>query len=96
VNFHYSRAASTAQCVAMKNCDVALIQEPWTYKGEIKGLKEVGGELFYYRSKQNPRTCILVKKDFKVQVGLGLCPLHFCASRRSRLEGVMSHVCPTS
>jgi hypothetical protein len=50
----------------MTNCDVALIQEPWTYKGEIKGLKEVGGELIYSRSTQNPRTCILVKKGFQV------------------------------
>jgi hypothetical protein len=33
----------------MRYCDVALIQEPWTYKGEIKGLKEVGGELIYSR-----------------------------------------------
>jgi hypothetical protein len=31
----------------MKNCDVALIQEPWTYKGAIKGLREVSGELIY-------------------------------------------------
>jgi hypothetical protein len=45
VNLHHSRAASAAICVAMRNCDVALIQEPWTYNGEIKGLKEVGGEL---------------------------------------------------
>jgi hypothetical protein len=29
----------------MKNCDVALIQEPGTYKGAIKGLKEVSGEI---------------------------------------------------
>jgi hypothetical protein len=26
----------------MKNCDVALIQEPWTYMGEINGLEDVG------------------------------------------------------
>jgi hypothetical protein len=31
----------------MKNCDVALIQEPWTYKGAITGLKEVSGKLIY-------------------------------------------------
>jgi hypothetical protein len=46
----------------MKTCDVALIQEPRIYKGEIKGLREVGGELIYSRSNLNPRTCILVKK----------------------------------
>jgi hypothetical protein len=58
VNLHHSRAASAALCVTMRNCDVALIQEPWTYMGEIKGLKEVGGGLIYSRSTQNPRTCI--------------------------------------
>jgi hypothetical protein len=66
INLHHSRAASAALCVAMKNCDVALIQEPWTYKAEIKGLREVGGELIYSRSNQNPRTCILVKKGFQI------------------------------
>jgi hypothetical protein len=50
----------------MKNCDVALMQESWTYKGEIKGLKEVGGGLIYSRSTQNPRTCNLVKKGFQI------------------------------
>jgi splicing factor 45 len=57
----------------MKNCNVALIQEPWTYMGEIKGLKEVGGELIYSRAIQNPRTCILVKKDFRILVLMRYC-----------------------
>ena len=74
VNLHHSRAASAALCVAMRNCDVALIQEPWTYKGEIKGLKEVGGELIYCRSIQHPRTCILVKKGFWI-----LPLMHHCS-----------------
>jgi hypothetical protein len=66
VNLHHNRAASAALCVAMMNCDVTLIQEPWTYMGEVKGLKERGGELIYSRSNQNPRTCILVKKDLQI------------------------------
>ena len=66
VNLHHSRAASAALSVAMRNCHVAHIQEPWTYKGEIKGLKEVGGELIYSRSIQYPRTCILVEKGFRI------------------------------
>ena len=66
VNLHHSRAASAALCVAMRNCDVALIQEPWTYKGEIRGLKDIGEELIYSRSIQHPRTCILVKKGFRI------------------------------
>jgi hypothetical protein len=58
----------------LKNCDVALIQEPLTYKGAIKGLKEVSGELIYTRSTQNPRTCILIKKNFQI-----LPLMHHCS-----------------
>jgi len=50
----------------MRSCDAALIQEPWIYKGEIIGLKEVGGEVIYSRFTQHPRTCILVKKSFHI------------------------------
>jgi len=63
VNLHHSRAASAALSVTMRDCDVAFIQEPWTYKGEIEGLKEVGGELIYSRFIPYPRTCTL-KKGF--------------------------------
>ena len=48
VNLHHSKAALAALCIAMNNCDVALIQEPWSYMGVVKGLKDVGGELMYY------------------------------------------------
>jgi hypothetical protein len=41
--------------------------------GEITGLKEVGGELIYSRSIQNPRTCILVKKDFWILLLMHCC-----------------------
>jgi hypothetical protein len=58
----------------MKNCDVAPIQEPRTYKGAIKGLREVSGELIYSRSTQNPRTCILIKKGFQI-----LPLMHHCS-----------------
>ena len=50
----------------MKTCDVVLIWEPWTYKGAIKCLKEVGGELIYSRSTLNLRTYILIKKGFQM------------------------------
>jgi hypothetical protein len=66
VNLHLIRAASAVLCVAMKNCDVALIQELWAYKWAIGGLKKVGGELIYSRSAQNPRICILIKKGFQI------------------------------
>jgi hypothetical protein len=72
VNLHHSRAALAALCVTM-SCNNALIQEPWTYKREVKGLKDVGGELIYSRSIQNPRTCIVVKKDIQT-----LQLMHYC------------------
>jgi hypothetical protein len=65
VNLHHSRTASAALCVAIKTCDVALIQEPWTFKGVIRGLKEAGGELIYSRSTLTHRTGILIKKVFR-------------------------------
>jgi len=58
----------------MRNCDVVLIQEPWTYKGKIKGLKEVGGQLIYRRTIPCPRTCILIKKGFQI-----LPLMHHCS-----------------
>jgi 2-iminoacetate synthase ThiH len=36
--------ALAALCVVMRDCNVTLIQESWTYMGEIKSLKEVGAE----------------------------------------------------
>jgi len=63
-----------ALCVAMKSCDVALIQESWTHKGAIRGLKEVGGELIYSRSTPSPRACILIKKGFQI-----LPLMHHCS-----------------
>jgi hypothetical protein len=75
VNLHHSRAASATLCIAMKSCDVALIQEPWTYKRAIRGLKEVGGELIYSRSTQNPRVYILIKKGFQI-----LPLMHHCST----------------
>jgi hypothetical protein len=50
----------------MKKCDAAIIQEPWTYKGEIKGHGKVGEEVIYSKSTLQPRTCILVRKGFRI------------------------------
>jgi hypothetical protein len=85
VNLQHSRAASAALCVAMRNCKVSLIQEPWTYMGEVKGLKEVGGKLKHIRFNQNPRTYILVKKDFRI-----LPLMYYCSRDLTELKIKMS------
>jgi len=71
----------------MKNCNVALIQEPWTYKGAIKGLKEVSGELIYSRSTQNPRTCILIKKGFQILLLMHHCSRDLTAAKITASSG---------
>jgi hypothetical protein len=71
----------------MRNCDVALIQEPWTYKREIKGLKVVGEELIYSTSTQHPRTCILVKKGFQILPLLHHCSRDLTAVKIKTLSG---------
>jgi hypothetical protein len=87
VNLYHSRAASATLCVVMKRCDVALIQEPWTYKGEIKGLREVGGELIYSRSTQQPRTCSLVKKCFQILPWIHNCSRDLTGVKITSVDG---------
>ena len=79
--------ASAALCVARRNCDVALTQEPWIYKGAIKSLKEVGEELIYSRSTQNPRTCILIKKGFQILPLMHHCSRDLTAVKIKTLSG---------
>jgi hypothetical protein len=71
----------------MRNCDVALIQEPRSYKGEIKGLKEVGGELIYSRSTQHPRTCILVSKGFQILSLMNHCSRDLTEAKNKTSSG---------
>jgi len=88
VNLHHSKAVSAALSVAMKDCDVALIQEPWTYTGEIKRLKEVGGEPIYSRSIPYTRTCILVKKGFQILPFMHHCSRDLTAVKIKASGGV--------
>lgn len=63
-----------ALAVAMREHDVALIQEPWIYKGKVMGLGDIGGKLIYSTSPNGPRTCIIVKNN------LNIVPLtNFCS-----------------
>ena len=87
VNLHHSKAASAAPCVALKTCDVSLIQEPSTYKGAIKVLKEVGGKLIYSRSTLNPRTCILIKRGFQILPLMRHCSRDLKAVKIKTLSG---------
>jgi hypothetical protein len=76
----------------MKRCDVALIQEPWTYKGAIKGLGEVGGEPIYSRSTQQPRTCILAKKGFCILPLAQHCSRDLTAVKLTSADGGLREI----
>lgn len=74
VNLHHSRAASAALCKMMAgHPGIALIQEPWLVRGKITGLGGTGGELIFSRSHENPRACILIKKDIQIMPLTELC-----------------------
>ncbi|XP_055855985.1 uncharacterized protein LOC129919160 [Episyrphus balteatus] len=71
INLHHSKAATANLVYLMESrqYDVALIQEPWVVRGNIKGLHSK--ELLLYKSNldsqnSNPRTCIVAKKQFNL------------------------------
>lgn len=54
--------------------DIALIQEPYLYRGQIQGLGKTGGTIFNHRVA-NVRTCVYVRN------GIDAIPLHSFCSR---------------
>ncbi|XP_050324506.1 uncharacterized protein LOC126755829 [Bactrocera neohumeralis] len=65
VNLHHAAAASaviTSRLTAEK-LGALLIQEPWVYKGEIKGLKTEANKVIWDLSSERPRTCIVVRSN---------------------------------
>ena len=76
INLQHNKAATALLARALKDgkYDIALIQEPYIYKGDIKGLNNTGGTLWYSRHTKGVRTCIYTRNGVKVW------PLHdFCS-----------------
>jgi hypothetical protein len=48
INLHHSKAATALLCqkLAIGEIDIALIQEPWVYGDQIRGLSNITGTLF--------------------------------------------------
>jgi hypothetical protein len=65
INLHHSKAATAALCqqLAEGKADVALIQEPWLYKGRIRGLTNTGGTVYSAAPENNARSCIYVRNQ---------------------------------
>jgi hypothetical protein len=63
INLHQSKAATATLCqqLAEEKADIALIQEPWIYKGQIRGLTNTGGTVYSAVPSNNARSCVYIR-----------------------------------
>jgi hypothetical protein len=57
----------------VRKADVALIQEPWLYKGQIRGLTNTGGTVYSVAPGNNARYCIYIRNHINALPLLELC-----------------------
>jgi hypothetical protein len=65
--------AAVCQQLAEGKVDVALIQEPWLYKGRIRGLTNIGGTVYSAAPENNARSCIYIRSHINALPLLELC-----------------------
>ncbi|XP_036328686.1 uncharacterized protein LOC118741007 [Rhagoletis pomonella] len=65
VNLHHAVAASAviASRFATEDLGILLIQEPWTYRGQVKGLNHNNNKVIWDLSCERPRACVVLKND---------------------------------
>jgi hypothetical protein len=75
INLHHSKAATATLCqqLAERKVDIALIQEPWLYKGQIRGLTNTGGTVYSVVPGNNTRSCIYIRNHINALPLLELC-----------------------
>jgi hypothetical protein len=75
INLHHSKAASANLCqlIAEGKVDIALIQEPWVYKGQVRGLTNSGGKIYTFAPGMNSRSCIYIRNHINALPLLELC-----------------------
>ncbi|PNF13587.1 hypothetical protein B7P43_G18191 [Cryptotermes secundus] len=63
INLHHSKAATAALCqqLAEGKTDIALIQEPWLYKGRTRGLNNTGETVYSVAPSNNVRPCVYIR-----------------------------------
>jgi hypothetical protein len=75
INLHHSKAALATLCqqLAEGKADVALIQEPWIYRGQIRGLTNFGGTVYSVAPENNARYCIYIRNHINALPLLEFC-----------------------
>jgi hypothetical protein len=74
-NLHHSNTATATLCqqLAQGKADVALIQEPWIYTGQIRGLTNSGGTICFVAPENNARPCIYIRNHINALPLLQFC-----------------------
>ncbi|XP_023727683.1 uncharacterized protein LOC111875571 [Cryptotermes secundus] len=75
INIHHSKAvmATLSQQLAEGKAEIALIQEPWLYKGQIRGLTNTGGTVYSAVPGNNARSCVYIRNHINALPLLELC-----------------------
>ena len=65
VNLHHATAASAviASRFLSDNLGILLIQEPWVFRGEVRGLNTKASKVIWDLSSERPRSCVVVRND---------------------------------
>jgi splicing factor 45 len=89
INLHHSKAATAVLCqqLAKGMADAALIQEPWIYRGQIRGLTNSGGTIFSVAPEGNARSCIYTRNQINALPLLELCSRDVTAVRMTNTCG---------
>lgn len=91
INLQHCIAASATHSrdLAVGHTHISLIQEPWVYKGQVKGIDQSVGSLLYDPSEPGPRACIFVKRGCNALKLNGLCSRDLAVALvRLKLGGV--------
>ena len=64
INLQHCKEAAAVLCsrLCSLHTGVALVQEPWVFKGRVRGLNFPGGSICYHLDSPRPRACIAVTR----------------------------------
>jgi hypothetical protein len=98
INLHHSKAATAAlwQRLAEGKADVALIQEPWLYKGQVRGLTNTGWTVYSVIPEGNVRSSICVRNHINALPLLEFCSRDTTTVRNSLLLRPTFHMTRTN
>lgn len=75
INLQHCAAASAviSRQLSKLHTDILLIQEPWVYKSQIKGIDNRIGTAYYCTNVQRPRACVYVAKHINAVIVPNFC-----------------------